>query len=247
MQDLTTQTQRIMRDAQSLLDDNKNGGRQRRVKTLGRGAKQLTMRHYMRKFTRILIAVFAIIVAATGAGIVMNGIGFTGVMATALAALTAVVFLAIFPRLKPPVLGDINRGSAAELVGRTQLWLGHQMPALPAPSAQLLGHMGMQLDGLGTQLAQIDGLHPQAAEVRKLIGEILPQTISAYQRIPIHLRGDRHAGITADAQLHQSLTNISREIDGLTRTLAEGSLDELAVKSQYIEYKYGAGVEPRTD
>ncbi len=127
------------------------------------------------------------------------------------------------------------------MVARTELWLEHQRPALPAPAVKLVDDLGVQLDALGKQLAHVDPAHPAAAETRKLVGEYLPETVEGYQRIPAHLRGEERAGSTPDKQLVDSLGKISREIDHVTRQLAEGSLDDLAIRSRYLDYKYGDG------
>jgi len=43
--------------------------------------------------------------------------------------------------------------------------------------------------------------------------------------------------------LTDSLAKISGEIDSITRQLAEGSLDDLAIKHRYLDYKFGEGAE----
>ena len=35
----------------------------------------------------------------------------------------------------------------------------------------------------------------------------------------------------------------SGEIDSITRQLAEGSLDDLAIKHRYLDYKFGEGAQ----
>ena len=81
--------------------------------------------------------------------------------------------------------------------------------------------------------------HPAAHEVRTLVGETLPEMVDSYRRIPQHLRTEERAGGTPDTQLASGLGKISDEIDRVTRQLAEGSLDDLAVKTRYLDYKYG--------
>ena len=54
-----------------------------------------------------------------------------------------------------------------------------------------------------------------------------------------HLRAEERGGATPDTQLAAGLGKISDEIDRVTRQLAEGSLDDLAVKTRYLDYKYG--------
>ena len=39
------------------------------------------------------------------------------------------------------------------------------------------------------------------------------------------------------------LGKISGEIDNITRQLAEGSLDDLAIRNRYLDYKFGSGAE----
>jgi HEPN domain-containing protein len=53
------------------------------------------------------------------------------------------------------------------------------------------------------------------------------------------LRGEKHAGKTADERLTESLGKISGEVDRVTRRLAEGALDDLAIKSRYLDYRFG--------
>ena len=50
-------------------------------------------------------------------------------------------------------------------------------------------------------------------------------------------------GRNADQQLVDGLSKISAEIDDITRQLASGDLDALAVQTRYLDYRYGAGVE----
>ena len=125
------------------------------------------------------------------------------------------------------------------MVARTELWLEAQRPALPAPAQTIVDQLGVQLDALGVQLQTIDASHPAMAEVRELVGEYIPETIDNYRKIPAHMRKEAHAGKTADERLVDSLTKLSGEIDRVTRRLAEGALDDMAIKSRYLEYRYG--------
>ena len=182
---------------------------------------------------------------ATGIiGAIVNGIGILGVLGLIVATVVAVGVLGQFPRLKTPTRADITRGGdVQQLVGRTELWLEAQRPALPAPAVTLVDQLGVQLDGLGRQLEGLDQNHPKAREIRSLIGEQLPEMIDSYRRIPQQLRGEQRAGSTPDQQLTQSLKTISGEIDSITRQLAEGSLDDLAIKHRFLDTKFGSGAD----
>lgn len=239
MNDLTRQSDRVLAEARRVRDDNRAGGRHRRNVSIGQRSAEIKSGHFMRKLLRIALVLFGVLVAASMAGIILNGIGFAGVMATVLAMIVAVAVLTKYPKMKVPSRADLTKGDVRTMVGRTEIWLEHQRPALPAPAVQVVEDMGVQLDALGLQLEAIDQAHPAAQEVRKLVGDVLPETIDAYRRIPAGMRGEKRAGASPDEQLTESLTRISREIDHVTRQLAEGSLDDLAVRTRYLEYRYG--------
>ena len=156
--------------------------------------------------------------------------------------MVAVAVFSNFPRLKTPTRADLTKGDDVQrLVGRTELWLEAQRPALPAPAANIVDKLGVQLDSLGLQLEGVQQNHPKAREIRSLIGEQLPEMIDSYRRIPAQMRREERAGSTPDQQLTESLSTISGEIDSITRQLAEGSLDDLAIKHRYLDYKFGEG------
>ena len=252
--DLTQLSERIIGEARRVADDNRTGGRHRRegtgaaaelagkafARSIGSNTVRMKVKHWAWKLVRAFGSVFVVLIGALIAGFAMGGMGVPGVMATALVMLSAFTLFMIFPRMKTPKRADLTRTSdARQLVTRTEMWLEHQRPALPAPAISLVNDLGTQLDALGKQLAHVDPAHPAAVETRKLVGEYLPETIESYTRIPVHLRREERAGGTPDKQLVDSLGKISREIDHVTRQLAEGSLDDLAIRNRYLEYKYG--------
>ncbi len=243
MNDLTRETERVLSESKALVRDNREGGRHRRAPSLGQGSAKAKRKHLMRKLRNLLLAVFAIWVAGGIAGAILGGIGFWGVMAVVLATAIAIGIFSSFPKLKTPKRVDINKGTVQQMVGRTELWLEAQRPALPAPAVRIVDDMGVQLDALGLQLDGLDQNHPKAREVRSLVGEQLPEMIDSYRRIPANLRTEKRAGGTPDEQLTDSLGKISGEIDSITRQLAEGSLDDLAIKHRYLDYKFGEGAD----
>jgi len=244
--DLTSRSDRVISDARALVRDNQAGGRHRLTgkQSIGDGSRKLKRGNMMQRVKLIAVALFGIVIASSIAGVVLDGIGFVGVMVTFLAIVAAVMIFGNYPKVKVPQRADLTRTQdAKQLVARTELWLEHQRPALPPPAVTLVDQLGVQLDALGLQLAHVDPAHPAALETRKLVGEYLPETIDSYRRIPGHLRREERAGSTPDAQLVDSLSKISREIDHVTRQLAEGSLDDLAIRTRYLDYKYGDAAE----
>jgi len=182
MADSASESSRILAEARSSLQRQQAGGRRVPVRSIGRRSAELKRLHLARKAARVAFAVMAILFAALVAGLVIDGIGFTGVVVTFLAMVAAVGVLATFPRLKVPEIGALNRGEVRSMVARTELWLEAQRPALPAPAVTLIDQIGVQLDGLGLQLEGVDPAEPAVSEVRKLVGEHLPGLIRAVKR-----------------------------------------------------------------
>jgi hypothetical protein len=224
---------------QSLVHQRAGG---RRTGSIGKRSAELKRRHRLKKALNMLMATVAILVAAMIAGLVIDGIGVTGVLLTGLAIFGAMAIFSNFPRLKVPSLAALNSGDVRRMVGNTELWLEAQRPSLPAPAVQLVDCIGVQLDALGLQLEKVDHKQPAVAQVRALIGEQLPGLVSTYTSIPAHLRSEPRAGRSPDDELTDSLGKISGEIDSITRQLADGQIDKLAVTTRYLDYKYGKSI-----
>lgn len=239
MSDTTRQSDDILSAASRSLQVQRDGGTHRPAESIGRGSAQLKASALLKRLRNIVIAVVGIVVAASVAGFILDGIGFWGIMLTFLALIAVAGGFSIFPKVKVPKRADLKKGDAKQMVARTELWLESQRPALPPPAVQIVDQLGVQLDALGAQLQTIDQNDPAMNEVRELVGEYIPETIDNYSKIPVHLRSELHAGKTADERLTESLSKISSEVDRVTRRLAEGALDDLAVKSRYLDYRFG--------
>ncbi|MEN9683654.1 MAG: hypothetical protein RLZZ427_1405 [Pseudomonadota bacterium] len=235
--------EQILSQARQSLAHQRAGGRRSGKRSLGRRAAALKREHALRKLLRVGLASGAIILAAMIAGLVIDGIGWTGIIITLLALIGAAVLFGTFPRLALPTRESLGSGSVKSLVGRTELWLEGQRAALPAPAVKLVDHISLQLDALGVQLDGLDEALPAAREVRTLVGEHLPQLVTSYTSIPAHLRAEPRAGRTPDEHLADSLGKISAEIDSVTRQLAAGAIDDLAIQTRFLDYKYGAALD----
>ena len=246
MNDLTRDSDRLIQEGRILRDDNRAGGRHRFDGSIGRGSADLKAKHLTNKLVKLAIGFIGILIAAGVAGAILNGIGFWGIMIT-LVVMVLMFGTVLLDKVDVPKRTDItsalNKGDVRQMVARTELWLEHQTPALPPPAVRVVEDMGSQLDALGLQLEGIDQNHPKAREVRKLVGEHLPEMVDSYRKIPAHMRSEKRGEYTPDEQLTESLGKISEEIASVTRQLAEGSLDDLAIKHRYLDYRYGAGLE----
>jgi hypothetical protein len=236
------QSNEVIRAAGQSLAFQRSGGRRR---SIGRGSAGIKAQHFGRKLRNVLLAIGAIWLGLTVAGIVIDGIGITGIILGALATFIAVGLFGSYPKMKVPQRSDLSADNrdVRQLVGQTELWLEGQRRALPPPAVKLIDHIGLQLDALGLQLQDLDQSHPKATEVRKLVGEHLPDVIENYRRIPEHLRHEDTGGGSPARHFMDGLTTISGEIDSVTRQLAAGAIDNLSIQTRYLDYKYGDALE----
>ncbi|MEP5936743.1 MAG: hypothetical protein ABJ239_00295 [Erythrobacter sp.] len=246
MVDTTNQSDQILGAAGQSLQVQRDGGTHRPAESIGRGSAGAKRKNWIKRAKYFAGAMVTIVVTMTAAGLLLGGIGFTGVMMVALAVMVAAYVFSRYPKVKVPKRAELTKGDPKQMVARTELWLEAQRPALPPPAVQVVDQLGVQLDALGLQLETIDQSHPSVNEVRELVGEYIPETIEDYRKIPAHLRNENHAGKSADDRLTESLTKISGEVDRVTRRMAEGALDDLAIKSRYLDYRFG-GAEALED
>ncbi|WP_239804902.1 hypothetical protein [Croceicoccus hydrothermalis] len=245
MADSTHEADRIMSGARQSLADNRAGGRRR---SIGEGSARLKAKHAKSRLTRIFVAVFAIVIAAMGFGLFVGALGFEGLFLTVLVIIVVMAVLWKFPKMDMPRRETLSRGDLRQTVARTELWLEGKRAALPAPAVPILDTIGAQLDGLGVQMEGLDENTPAMREVRKLVTEHLPEMVSSYTAIPPHLRQDaRDGGTTPAQQVTDGLSRISAEIDSVTRQLAEGAIDDLAIRTKFLDYRYGQDVAALPD
>ena len=239
MNDTTSQSDDIIRAAKLSLSQQREGGVHRRGGSVGKGSFKLKSQHWLKKARNIAIGVAALWVGAAIVGKIIGGIGVFGVMAMGVATLATLFLLGKYPKMKVPKRADLNTENVRQLVAKTELWLEMQRNRLPKPIAKSLTIIGSQLDELEPQLAEVDQQHPTAKEIRKLVGEDLPDMIEGFLRIPESLRYEERNGTTPVKQLENGLDVVSRELDSINRQLAQGSIDDLAIRGRYLDYKYG--------
>ncbi|WJS99744.1 hypothetical protein [Novosphingobium humi] len=233
----------ILAAARASLNDQRAGGRRVTGRPIGQRSAALRRSGQKRKAAALALGVVVAIMLVNLVIGLLSGIvhllGWLSYGAVA-AVLMAVIWMLMRDRAVPvPSLETLRGAPARQLVGQTQVWLEAQRSALPAPALDLVGRIGGQLDGLALQLDRVDENAPAVGQVRQLVGEHLPSLVNAYTAVPPSLRGQAHAGSSPDQQLSESLTRLSGELDSVTRQLAEGKLDALAIQSRFIDYKYG--------
>lgn len=195
----------------------------------------------VRRVTRIAIADAAIIIGAIVFAIAVAPLGIMGAMLVALLLIvTTIVFAALPAGGGAPEVEQLSQIPLKALPRTTEHWLDTQRAALPAPVQGLVDSIGVKLEILAPQLALLDEKSPAAGEVRKLVGEQLPELIKGYARVPEPLRRVERNGLTPDQQLAQGLQVIDDEIAEMSSQLAQGDLDLLATRGRYLQIKYQA-------
>jgi hypothetical protein len=190
----------------------------------------------LRRLARIAAADGAIIVAALVIGWFVP-LGLGGAMIVMALLIAATALFALMPVTREVAVEQLVQAPIKSLPSQTERWLATQRPALPAPAITLADAIGVKLDTLSAQLATLPDDEP-AAEVRKLVGEQLPELVRGYQRVPEPLRRVERNGRTPDQQLVDGLKIIDDEIASMTRQLAQGDLDSLATRERFLQIKY---------
>jgi hypothetical protein len=209
---------------------------------IGMKSRALRRAHFFGKVARAAVAVGVLLVGAGVVGAIIDGIGFWGVMITGVLGAAAAYVLMRYPEMPMPTVETLRQTDLGTLAGKTEIWLEAQRAALPAPAVSIVQDIGTRLDQLAPQLQRLDENDPASREVRKLVGEHLPELINSYKRIPDPLRRQEHGGKTPEQQLVDGLKVIDREIETMTGQIARGELDKLATRGRYLEIRYdGAG------
>lgn len=227
-----TEVDRTIARAQDAIDRARERTGDRAVRSRRRRQQEIGKR-----VVRVAVADVAIIIAAIVIGWIVP-LGMFGALAVMAALIAATLFFAIMP-VEPEARPEKFHETPVKYLPRqTEAWLTRQRPALPAPAANLIDSIGVRLDTLGAQIAALDDREPAAAEIRKLVGEELPELIKGYSRVPEPLRRVERNGATPDAQLVQGLKVIEEEIGQMTTQLAQGDLDLLATRGRYLQIRY---------
>jgi hypothetical protein len=191
----------------------------------------------LRRLGRIALADGAILIAALVLGWFVP-LGVAGALLVVTLLIAATLFFAALPVTRPVAIEQLVQAPIKSLPSQTERWLATQRPALPAPAVSLADAIGIKLDTLSAQLATLPDDEPAASEVRKLLGEQLPELIRGYNRVPEPLRRVERNGRTPDQQLVDGLRIIDGEIAAMTQHLAQGDLDSLATRERYLQIKY---------
>lgn len=217
-------------------------GNARFKRSLGEKSAQYKQTHWLKKLGRTAVAVGVTLVGAGIVGGIINGLGFWGVMATAGLVGAAIWGFMRYPEMRVPSLENLVSSDLKTLAAKTEIWLENQRPALPAPAINILNGIGVQLDALSPQLNKLGEKEPASYEVRKLLGEHLPELIIGYRAIPLSMQLQKSdSGKSPEEQLVSGLALIEQEIASVTKQIAQGDIDNLSIRERFLELKYDQG------
>lgn len=208
-----------------------------RYTTLSSRAKKRREAEILGRIGRIAAAAGAILVGAVALGWFIP-LGMGGALLVMAALIGVTLFFGIAPTSREVTPEKFGEVPLATLPLQTEEWLDRQRPTLPGSAMSLVDTIGMKLDVLAGQLKTLNEAEPAAAEVRKLVGEQLPELIKGYQRVPDNLRTVDRFGQSPDKQLVDGLALIDQEISQMSAQLAQGDLDALATRGRYLQVRY---------
>ncbi len=190
-----------------------------------------------RLFMQLAVVNAAIVLAAGALGLVFP-LGLFGALAVLILMIAATCAIVFAPGPRPPSVENLRAAPVKQLPAQTSRWLYAQRTALPAPAVLVADQIGQKLNQLEPQLAALDPETPAAAEIRKLVGEQLPDFVKGYQAVPGSLRAQPRNGKTPDEQLVDGLKVIDEQLADISSQLAQGDLDNLSTRGRYLEIRY---------
>nr|WP_047166258.1 hypothetical protein [Sphingomonas sp. Y57] len=192
-------------------------------------------------FRRLKYAFFAVLGVALAGGLIGSFVTPLGIWGFFLMLVAmAIVFFGIlgWPQAPEPTPQQMAKSELPLLPSQTERWLEAQRPALPAPAQRLADEIGIKLEAIGPQLAQVDPQEPAAFEFRKLMAEELPELVEGYKRVPEGMRRAERNGSSPDSQLVEGLRVVDEELARLSEQIVSGDLNKLATQGRYLELKY---------
>jgi hypothetical protein len=218
------------RDSRSAYRDRRRQRRKRRRRVFVKVAKTAGV---------LWVATFAIVVGMIASGHLLGPSGVEGLLVLPIVLIltwAAIIFLSLRSKPLPEVIVSVD---VAQLPARTGEWLEGQRRALPAAAREQLDSIVLQLEALAPQLATLDPKLPAALEIRRLLGEELPELVRGYQKVPRALQQQpRDGGPSPDRQLIDGLTTVGDAIGRMHERLAADDLRALATQQRYLEMKY---------
>lgn len=165
----------------------------------------------------------------------------TAVAIAVAAAMLLLMVTIVLARAEPRTPGReaLSQAPLPDLAEQVPVWLAAQRRGMPSRALQCVDAVGIRLDDLAPQLAQLDPRSPAAASIRTLVTVELPALVESWRMVPLSARNIAHAdGRTPDDHLTGGLQLIEAELARANAQLGRNTLDEIATQGRYLELKY---------
>ncbi len=187
----------------------------------------------------MLFTTFVVIPGMIAGGFLFGPRGVEGLIAApvVLFGLWAAILYWYFGRKTTP--RKILKANIAQLPAQTGEWLDEERLRLPAVAQEKLDTLTQRLEALTPQLATLDAQTPAAHEVRRLLGEELPELVRGYRKVPAAFRQQAlYGGKSPERQLIEGLETIDQQVGELHERLAADDLHAFATHERYLDLKY---------
>jgi hypothetical protein len=201
--------------------------------------RRLVMR-LLKLFALMMLSTTVIVVGMISGGFLLGPRGIEGLLALPVllfSTWSAILYFGLRSRPAPRALP--SSADIKQLPAQTEDWLEAQRFGLPADARLTLDRILQRLDALTPQVQALDPQSPGAHEVRRLIGEELPELVRGYQRVPRAMKDKpTHGGKSPDRQIVEGLSTIDEELERVQAQLAAEDMRALATQQRYLEMKY---------
>jgi hypothetical protein len=209
----------------------------------GRLARRTRSKRLLQRVVRaalwMLFTTFVVIPGMIAGGFLFGPRGVEGLIAAPAVLFTmwaAILYWYFGRKVRPRA---ILKADIARLPAQTGEWLEDARGKLPYVAQERLDSLAGRLEALTPQLSTLDAQTPDAHEIRRLLGEELPELVRGYTKVPLAFRQQPlHGGKTPERQLLEGLETIEQQIDHLHERLAVGDLHALATHERYLDLKY---------
>lgn len=192
----------------------------------------------------MMFVTFIVIPAMVAGGFLLGPRGVEGLVAAPLLlffSYAGILYWTFKRRPQLPVtLSALPKASEiAQLPAQTDDWLEQQRTFLPFAAQTKLDSIGQRLDELALQVQKLDPNQPVALDLRRLLGEELPELVNAYRKVPAGLQTKPlHDGPSPERRLIEGLATIDEQIGHMHERLAAEDLHALATHQRYLDLKY---------
>jgi hypothetical protein len=209
-----------------------------------RKQRRRLLSRFLRAGLLMMFVTFVVIPSMIAGGFLLGPRGVEGLVAAPLLLFLSYAGILYWtfkrrPELQAKLPALPKASEIAQLPAQTDDWLEQQRSFLPHVAQTRLDSIGQRLEALNPQVSKLDPNQPAAAELRRLLGEELPELVNAYRKVPKGLQQKPlYDGPSPERQLLEGLATIDEQIGRMHERLATEDLHALATHQRYLDMKY---------